>query len=82
LSKATFTALTSGVGGALVSSDFAIVTSDAAVDASSAFIVYNSSNGSLFYNLDGFCTGSGEYANIAQLDNCPPLTVNDFLVQG
>jgi Ca2+-binding RTX toxin-like protein len=78
LSKGTFKALTSP---SLVASDFATVTSDLAAASSSAMIVYNSSNGNLFYNPNGDASGFGLGGEFAQLSNAPQLDINAFLVQ-
>lgn len=54
LSKSTFTALSNSVfPTALNSADFATVTNDTLAAKSSAVIVYNIANGSLFYNPNG-----------------------------
>jgi len=54
LSKSTFTALSNSVSPTeLNSADFATVTNDTLAASSSAVIVYNSANGSLFYNPNG-----------------------------
>jgi Ca2+-binding RTX toxin-like protein len=81
LGKGTFTALTSLAGSALGASDFASVTSDAAASSSSAKVVYNSSNGSLFYNPNGSVSGFGAGGAFAQLSSLSGLTANAFLVQ-
>jgi V8-like Glu-specific endopeptidase len=61
LSKSVFTALQSSVGGGFDSlDDFATVTDDAAAASSSAFIVYNTTNGKLFYNQDATADTFGD----------------------
>jgi hypothetical protein len=44
-------------------------------------IVYNSSNGNLFYNPNGDASGFGLGGEFAQLSNAPQLDINAFLVQ-
>ncbi|WP_414513988.1 hypothetical protein [Nostoc sp. PCC 9305] len=86
LSKSTFTALSNSVFPTqLNSADFATVTSDTLAASSSAAIVYNSANGSLFYNPNGSAdnfaaVNSG--GKFAQLDatSFPALTTASFEV--
>lgn len=90
LSKATFTAVQS-VGGTGFSlwNEFASVTTDAAAEASNAVIVYNNTNGKLFYNANGSAGGfynpesSGLVGggHFATLSNIPFLIGSDFIVQ-
>ncbi|MEH2171629.1 hypothetical protein [Nostoc sp.] len=72
LSKSTFTALSNSVFPTqLNSADFATVTNDTLAASSSAAIVYNSANGSLFYNPNGSADNFGEInsgGKFAQLD--------------
>ncbi|WP_375506238.1 filamentous hemagglutinin N-terminal domain-containing protein [uncultured Nostoc sp.] len=87
LSKFTFTALSNSVfPTALNSADFAIVTSDSLAAGSSAEIVYNSVNGSLFYNPNGSATGfdavtdfGGRFAQLTGTST-PALTTASFEV--
>lgn len=90
LSKETFTALQSVAGtGFSVVSEFARVTTDAAAEVSSAFMVYNSINGKLFYNANGSAGGfynpdsSGLVGggHFATLSNTPLLIGSDFIIQ-
>lgn len=90
LSKETFSVLQSLAGtGFSVLSEFASVTSDAAAEASSAFIVYNYTNGKLFYNANGSVGGfynpdsSGLVGggHFATLSNTPYLIGSDFIIQ-
>ena len=67
LSKTTFNAVTNTVGQALT--DFAVVTDDEFVDASSARIVYSQSTGSLFYNQNGNVLGATSVFEFARLGN-------------
>jgi len=79
LSKTTFNALTSVVGnGFSQATDFAVVEDDALVGSSSAFIVYNSNSGSLFYNQNGSLAGLGTGAEFSLLLGTPSLTANSF----
>ncbi|MBD2679246.1 MULTISPECIES: M10 family metallopeptidase [Nostoc] len=83
LDKTTFTALKSVVGdGFSVASEFATVTTDAAAQTSSALIVYNGSNGKLFYNENGSAAGFGVGSQFAQLSNIPTLYAGyNFAIQ-
>jgi RHS repeat-associated protein len=83
LSKTSFTALTSAIGGNLQPSEFATID-DAVneltlVGGSSAKIVYNLATGNLFYNQDGATEGLGSGALFATLNG--NLEANDFLIQ-
>lgn len=74
--------LASAVGsGFSVAAEFASVTSDAAAATSSALVVYNRSNGQLFYNQNGAAAGFGTGAQLAALSGNPALTVSDFIIQ-
>jgi Ca2+-binding RTX toxin-like protein len=83
LSKETFTALRSvgGTGFSIVT-EFARVSTDAAAALSSAFIVYNSSNGKLFYNPNGSASGFAATldagGHFATLTGNPSLIASDF----
>ena len=81
LSLSTFNAITNTVGQAL--NDFAVVTDDELVNASSAKIVYSQSTYSLFYNRDGSVVGAGtvfEFARLVNLDIA--LSSSDFILIG
>ncbi len=86
LSKSTFTALSNSVFPTkLNSADFATVTNDTLAASSSAAIVYNSANGSLFYNPNGSAADFAEInsgGKFAQLDatSFPTLTTASFEV--
>ncbi len=80
LSRAVFTSLTSPIGTGLASSDFAVVSDDAAASSSNAFIVYNSGNGNLFYNQNGNAAGLGTGSAFAVLTTKPALTATDFVI--
>ena len=82
LDQTTFTAITSDSGeGFSLDSEFTTVTSDADAETSAGIIVYNSSNGKLFYNANGteaeFGSG-GEFANLANLAS---ISENDFFLR-
>jgi Ca2+-binding RTX toxin-like protein len=82
LDKTTFPTIKSANGtGFSISREFARVTSDAAAANSSAFIVYNTTNGSLFYNPNGASDGFGIGGKFAVLSNRPSLTANQFIIQ-
>src|SRR5919199_242494 len=61
---------------------FASVTSDQQAATSEANIVYNSTNGSLFYNQYGVTDGFGSGGQFATLSPNLALTANDFLING
>jgi Ca2+-binding RTX toxin-like protein len=82
LDKTTFTALQSlAATGFSVASEFAVVSSDAAAQASAAKIVYNQGTGSLFYNQNGASAGFGTGAQFATLTSNPLLAASDFMIQ-
>ena len=86
LDKATFTKLNSPKGGVLNTNELAVVTSDLAAETSTALIVYNGTNGYLFYNENAGATGFGTGAHFATLGTSyfthPFLYGTDFLIQG
>ena len=76
LSKSTFTALSNSVFPTeLNSADFATVTNDTLAASSSAVIVYNSANGSLFYNPNG---SADDFAEINSGGKFALLGTNSF----
>lgn len=86
LDKNTFTALRSMVGTGLSDpSDFAQVTTDTAAAISNARIVYNSTNGKLFYNQNGSVSGFASSAELGghfiTLTGNPVISSNDFCVE-
>ncbi|MDY6804598.1 MAG: choice-of-anchor Q domain-containing protein, partial [Cyanobacteriota bacterium] len=82
LNKRTFTAITSEKDdGFSVGSEFEIVDSDAAAAGSDAFVVYNESNGNLFYNPNGSNNGFGSGGLFATLTDAPLLQESDFLIR-
>jgi Ca2+-binding RTX toxin-like protein len=60
-----FTSLTGFVAGGLSVSEFAIVADEAAAATSNAFIVYNSTDGAIYYNANGAADGFGSGAKFA-----------------
>ena len=81
LDKTTFTSLASVVGdGFSVAGEFAVVNSDAVAATSSAKIVYNSTNGQLFYNPNGATSGFGDGGLFATLENQANLQAEDFVL--
>jgi hypothetical protein len=70
LSKATFPNLGKDF--------FGTVTDDASVGSSAAAIVYNTSNGSLFYNPNGVDSGLGTGGQFASIFGQPTLSAQDF----
>ena len=86
LSQYTFIALSNSVfPTALDSADFATVTNDSLAAVSSAKIVYNRVNGSLFYNPNGSADGfadinsGGKFAQLGAT-SFPALTTDSFKV--
>jgi serralysin len=73
LSKATFNLFKRDFA-----SNFAIVTDDASAETSTAAIVYDTSNGKLFYNTNGSDAGFGDGGQFASLFGQPALSVQDF----
>ncbi len=82
LDTRTFTAITSENGiGFSVESEFEVVTNAGAARASDALIVYNSSNGSLYYNENGSAGGFGNGGQFATLTGTPELTSESFQIR-
>jgi hypothetical protein len=80
LSKSYFSLFASPTGNTLSASNFSTVTTDAAAAMSSSGIVYNGSNGKLFYNVDGSAIGFGASGGqFAQLTAGLSLTAADFI---
>jgi Ca2+-binding RTX toxin-like protein len=75
LSKATFTKV-----GRNLDRAFAIVTDDAATETNKATIVYNVSNGKLFYNNNGIDPGFGEGGQFASIFGQPALSAENFIL--
>ncbi|MGL6339500.1 MAG: calcium-binding protein, partial [Waterburya sp.] len=82
LDQTTFTDLTSTIGnGFSVTSEFAVVGSDAAASTTEALIVYSSATDHLFYNQNGSAAGLGSGANFATLSGIDNLSADDFVLQ-
>ena len=82
LDKRTFSAITSNKGdGFSVGSEFKTVNSDAAAASSDAVVVYNQTNGNLFYNPNGSNNGLGSGGLFATLTDAPALAESDFLIR-
>ena len=78
LGKSVFPSLNSAAGnGFSIPNEFAIVSSNAAA-TSTAEIVYNSGNGSLFHNSNGSVSGFGDGGQFATLTGAPTLVASDF----
>ncbi|MDB9397977.1 beta strand repeat-containing protein, partial [Microcystis aeruginosa] len=79
LSKAIFTALQSVIGNGFSQlAEFASVDDDDLVATSSAFIVYSTSSGSIYYNQNGSAAGLGSGSEFANLLTVPTLIAADF----
>jgi Tol biopolymer transport system component len=82
LDKTVFASLESEQGrGFSVIAEFGTVSSDKAAATSDAYIVYNSSNGNLFYNANGNKAGFGGGGQFAILEGAPEVDANDFVIQ-
>lgn len=84
LDKTTFTTINSTAdNGFSLAGEFEVVGSNAAAATSSADIIYNSTNGNLFYNQNGTAAGFGTGAQFATLGSTthPILSGTDFLIQ-
>lgn len=81
LSHRLFNSLTLSNG--IAANEFATIAVDSSTESSlagssNAFIVYNTSTGSLFYNSDGAVAGLGSGGQFAVLSNKPLLDNSDF----
>jgi Ca2+-binding RTX toxin-like protein len=86
LDKTTFTALTTAPGSKLNATDFVSVSccnhrQPLVQGITQAAIVYDSTNGRLFYNANGISPGFGDGGQFAQLTGSAKLTALDFVVQ-
>jgi len=82
LDRRTFTAITSDKGdGFSAGSEFEVVESNAAAATSDAVVVYNQTNGNLFYNPNGSNSGLGSGGLFATLTDAPALAESDFLIR-
>jgi type VI protein secretion system component Hcp len=81
LSLATFSALASGIGdGFSVVSEFATTENASTNNLSGALIVYETTTGGLFYDLNGATTGFGAGGQFATITGNPSLTATDFRI--
>ena len=80
LDRTTFRNLDIINGNRLAAGDFAVVNSDNAAALSDASIVYNQSNGGLFYNSDGNDAGFGVGDRFATLQGQPAIDSTDFIL--
>jgi Ca2+-binding RTX toxin-like protein len=80
VAKLSFTALDNTINGQLIDSNFAVVTTDSLAQGSSAEIVYNSSNGNLFYNQNNDAVGFGAGGLFAIVEGSPLLAASNFVV--
>ncbi|MDJ0649431.1 MAG: calcium-binding protein [Xenococcaceae cyanobacterium MO_188.B19] len=80
LSQKTFTVLTSTTDGVLNPNEFEVVANDELAAFSSAFIIYSSDTGNLFYNQNGSDEGLGQGGQFATLRNIPLLQPTEFLL--
>jgi Ca2+-binding RTX toxin-like protein len=79
LGKSYFTGLTTPIGLSLIATDFSTVVTDLDAATATGGIVYNNSNGKLFYNADGSAAGFGTNGGqFAQLGSGLALTNTDF----
>jgi len=82
LDKTTFTSLNSKAGkGFSVNREFAVVSTTLEVSTSRAEIVYVSSTGNLYANLNGQDLGYGGGGQFATLTTKPALRASDFIIQ-
>jgi predicted outer membrane repeat protein len=82
LDKTTFTSLQSVARqGFSVTQEWRVVTTDTAAANSVGEIVYNSSNGKLFYNPNGATAGFEQGGLFATLTNIPTLRNSDFIIR-
>ncbi len=59
---------------------FGVVKSDRGVTSKDALVIYNETNGNLFYNPNGSIGGFGNGGLLANLADSPELDVKDFLL--
>ena len=81
LDKTAFTNLQSNAGsGFSHAEDFAVVNDDSLVATSSAYILYSSSTGNLFYNENGSDPGLGNGGQFATLRDLPEVAADNFAI--
>ncbi|MDY7004672.1 MAG: choice-of-anchor I family protein [Cyanobacteriota bacterium] len=80
LDLTTFTEITT-TSGEDIGDEFAIVESNGDAASSEAIVVYNSSNGGLFYNANGSDGGFGDGGRFATLTGTPTISAEDFVIR-
>ncbi|NES66050.1 MAG: calcium-binding protein, partial [Okeania sp. SIO2D1] len=80
LDLTTFTEITT-TAGEDIGDEFATVESNGDAASSEAIIVYNSSNGALFYNANGSDSGFGDGGQFATLTGTPSISAEDFVIR-
>ncbi len=63
-----------------IQQNFAVVASESDAAASEAFIVYDSTTGNLYYNVDGTAPGFGSGGQFATLEGAPGLAAENFML--
>jgi Ca2+-binding RTX toxin-like protein len=81
LDRKTFTELSTTSNNILKSGEFAEVTNINQAEISQAIIVYNSTNGALYYNPNGIDLGFDTGGQFAILTNTPNLNNTDILIR-
>ncbi|NEQ41702.1 MAG: calcium-binding protein, partial [Okeania sp. SIO3I5] len=82
LDRDTFTAINSLSGeGFSIFEEFEVVSSDAQAETAVGVIIYNETNGNLFYNSDGVANGFGGGGLFANVTNTPELESSDFQIR-
>ncbi|NEP90723.1 MAG: calcium-binding protein [Okeania sp. SIO2C2] len=80
LDLTTFTEITT-TSGEDIGDEFATVESNGDAASSEAIIVYNSSNGALFYNANGSDSGFGDGSQFATLTGTPNVSAENFVIR-
>ncbi|MEB3343434.1 choice-of-anchor K domain-containing protein [Okeania sp.] len=80
LSRTTFSRLETFIGSLLEEQEFEIVNNNEAAENSDAFIVYDRSNGDLYYNENGSNNGFGSGGLFARLKGSPELEAFDIFI--
>ncbi|NEN89869.1 MAG: calcium-binding protein [Okeania sp. SIO3H1] len=80
LDLTTFTEITT-TAGEDIGDEFAIVESNGGAASSEAIVVYNSTNGALFYNANGSDGGFGDGGQFATLTGTPTISAEDFVIR-
>ncbi|NER06157.1 MAG: calcium-binding protein, partial [Okeania sp. SIO3C4] len=80
LDLTTFTEITTS-SGEDIGDEFEIVESNGDAASSEAIVVYNSTNGALFYNANGSDGGFGDGGQFATLTGSPTISAEDFVIR-